>query len=407
MTLHRSIALSVVLAVTLSAALAVEGGDWSQYRGPHRNGVSSETGLLRSWPASGPEIAWRVALGEGYSGIAVQGERVYTLYGREGDEWAAAFEAASGKEVWRTRLDANRPDGYGGGPRSTPTVEGDLVFALGASGKLAALSAAGGEVRWRKDLVAELGARVPRWGVASSPIVEGDLLLVEVGGKGTSGIVAFDKKTGKPAWSTPADRPGYSSPLVATLAGARQAVFFTGAGLMGLAPSTGTVLWSYPWETSYDVNAAMPVLAEPDRLFISSGYDTGAALLRVKGEGGREIEEIWKSRVMKNHFNSSVLHAGHLYGFDDGTLKCIRLDTQEEKWAQRGFAKGSLLVADGHLFILGEKGLLALAEATPEAYKEKARHQLLDAKTWTMPSLSRGRLYVRSEAELLALKVSG
>jgi outer membrane protein assembly factor BamB len=177
---------------------------------------------------------------------------------------------------------------------------------------------------------------------------------------------------------------------------------------MSVAPADGALLWRVPWRTSYDVNAAMPIFIPPDGVFISSSYDTGGALYRIKGGGaGMQAEEIWRSRVLKNHFNSSVLYQGHLYGFDDATLKCVDARTGEEKWAARGFGKGSLLVADGHLVILGERGQLALAPAVPGGYQEKARTQPLEGKTWTMPTLSNGRLYLRNEAELVALDVKG
>jgi hypothetical protein len=190
--------------------------------------------------------------------------------------------------------------------------------------------------------------------------------------------------------------------------GVRQVLFFTGSSLVSVTPVDGKVLWSVPWKTSYDINAAMPVLVAPDKVFISSGYDTGAAVYQIKKSGSTwSTEEVWKSSVMKNHYNSSILYEGHLYGFDDSTLKCINALTGEESWKQRGFAKGSLLLADGHLLVLSEEGLLALVEATPSAYKEKARAQILEGKTWTMPSLAGGKLYLRNQKEMVALDITG
>ncbi|HEX4955545.1 MAG TPA: PQQ-binding-like beta-propeller repeat protein [Thermoanaerobaculia bacterium] len=400
------LALSAVLLSVLLPGVAA-GADWPQYRGPARDGRSAETGLLAAWPMAGPQVLWRAPLGDGYSGMAVAGGRVYTVFGAGRDEIVIAFDAATGKEVWRQRLDGYRSDDMGGGPRSTPTVAGGLLYALSSSGRLAALDAATGEGKWEVDLVAAYGARIPQWGVSISPLVEGDLLLLDVGGKPGHSLVALNKTTGKLAWAAESGSPGYSAPLAVTAQGVRQVLFFTGAGLVSVDPAVGKPLWRFPWKTDYDVNAAMPVFLPPDRVFISSSYGTGAALLRIEKQGsGLAVQEVWRSKVMKNHFNSSVLVGDHLYGFDDGTLKCIVAATGEEKWRQRGFNKGSLLYADGRLLVLSEQGVLALVEASPEAYRETGRMTVFTARTWTMPSLADGRLFVRSGAELVALKVS-
>lgn len=404
------LAAGLGLAVFVPAILASAPGpnDWPRYRGPKGDGISKETGLLRTWPASGPRVLWRAKLGTGYSGMAVVNGRLFTLFGSGGKELAAAFDAATGKEIWRVQLGPDRQDGQGGGPRATPTVDGDLVYAMGAEAKLAALEAATGKVRWRVDLVSQYGARVPQWGTSSSPVVEGGLLLVTAGGGNGRSLLGLDKLTGKLAWSAESDVAGYSTPLVVDLAGTRQAIFFAGTSLISVSPQTGKRFWSVPWETSYDVNAAMPVFVAPDRVFISSGYDVGGQLLRVVAKGGQPaVEPVWRNRVMKNHFNSSVYVAGHLYGFDDSTLKCVDPASGTERWKQRGFGKGSLLVADGHLWVLSDRGELALVELGPGGYREKARAQVLEGKTWTMPTLAGKRLYVRSESELVALDVAG
>ena len=287
-------------------------------------------------------------------------------------------------------------------------MDGKTVYALGANGDLVAVSAADGEPLWQLGLKSEVDARVPRWGVSTSPIVEGDLLLVDAGGGKGKSLIALNKKTGKIAWTAYTDKPGYSTPLPVTIHGVRQILSFAGTSLVSVSLADGKVLWSVPWRTSYDVNAAMPIFVPPDKVFLSSAYDKGAALLRVKSADGKlEVEDVWRSRVMKNHFNSSILYGGHLYGFDNAVLKCIDAHTGDELWKTSGFAKGSLLLADGHLIIFSERGLLALAEATPKAYREVARAQILEGKTWTMPSLAAGRLYLRNEKEMVALDFSG
>lgn len=398
----------VALALAAAGALTVSAADWPQYRGLERDGHSPEQGVARPW-GGGLKVLWRATLGEGYSGMAVVDGRLYTLFGRGRDELALALDAATGRQLWRTRIDDNRFDSQGSGPRSTPTVAAGRVFVLGASGQLTALDAATGRKLWGHDLVAEFGARVPKWGASASPLVEDDRLLVDVGGRDGHSLMAFDAASGKVRWATGDDLAGYSSPLAVTVDGVRLALFFTGTAVVSVDPATGREHWRYPWRTSWDVNAAMPVFIPPNRIFISSGYGVGAAVLELSKKGsGMAYREVWRSRVMKNHFNSSVLVGDHLYGFDNAILTCVDARTGEERWQERGgFSKGSLLAADGHLFILGERGVLALAEASPQGYREKARAQVLEGKTWTMPTLADGRLYVRSEGELVALELPG
>ncbi len=399
----RIAAIACLAAIAGAAAFAAPDA-WPQYRGPGLDGRSSETGLASTWPEGGPKVLWRAALGNGYSGISIAGGRAYTMFGSDGDEVAIALDAATGKEIWRFRVDDDRFDSQGSGPRSTPTVDGDRVYVLGARGKLYALAAGSGAELWGVDLVARFGARVPRWGVATSPVVEGDLLLLDAGGGRGYSLLALDKKSGRPVWHSQTDKAGYSTPLPITVGGVRQVLFFTGTALVSVSPRDGSLHWRYPWQTSYDVNAAMPVFVPPDRVFLSSSYDKGAAMLRMVVRDGRvEADEVWRSRVMKNHFNSSVLVGDHLYGFDDRNLKCIVAATGEERWAQRGYSKGSLIYADGRLIVFGEQGLLGLVEATPAGYREIATAQIFRGRTWTMPSLADGRLYLRSEKELVAL----
>jgi outer membrane protein assembly factor BamB len=400
--------LTAITALLLAGLLPAADAEWPRFRGPGGDGVSNETGLLKQWPEAGPEVLWRTSLGNGFSGISVAGGRVYTLYGSGSDEFAVCLDAATGKQIWRVRTDDPFTNMHGSGPRSTPTVDGKVVFVLSARGTLHALGAEDGQSIWQRDLQREFGAKVPRWGYSTSPLIEGELLLLDVGGSGESSIVAFDKKNGKEIWRSHSDKAGYSTPIAVTIAGRRQVVFFTGTGVVGLAPDDGALLWTRQWKTSYDVNAATPLFVPPDRIFVSSGYDVGAALYRVKAdEQGTGIEQVWRNREMKNKFSSSVLHDGHIYGFDEKMLTCIVAATGEPKWQARGLGHGSLIYADGFLVVLGDKGTLALVEATPGEYREKARAQVFDGKTWTLPSLAGGKLYLRDEHELVALDISG
>jgi outer membrane protein assembly factor BamB len=330
------------------------------------------------------------------------------MFGLEGREYAAAFDVANGQQIWRFEMGGNFRNAQGDGPRATPIVAGGLVYALGARSKLYALDVASGEERWGIDLAKDLGAKVPEWGTSASPLVEGPYLIVDVAGRKDFGVVAFDKTTGEIAWHAGSHRAAYSSPIAVTIGGERQLVLFTAAGLQGVAAQNGQRLWSSPWTTDWDVNAATPVFVPRNGIFISSGYDTGATLLQIlEQEDEFKVHVVWRNRLMKNHFNSSVFVGSSLYGFDMGTLKCLDALTGEEKWRARGgFSKGSLLYADGHLIVMGGSGNLALVEATPEGFRSKSRVRILEGKTWTMPSLANGILTVRDFNEMVALRMT-
>lgn len=397
--------LAALLAVFSLAAVPALAADWPQFRGPNRDGISKETGLLRSWPEGGPEVLWKAPAGDGYSAITVAKGRLFTLLGRGGDEVAVALDAKTGKELWRTRIDSKYQSDMGHGPRATPTVDGDLVFALSASGKLAALDVKSGKKVWSRDLRAELGAKPPTWGVSTSPLVEGNLLLLDVGG--SKSLAALDKKTGKTVWTSQSDRAGYSAPIAFTVGGVRHVVFFTATSLVAVAPADGKLLWRVPWRTDWDVNAATPIFVAPDLLYVSSGYETGAGLYRIKAQGGKaSVQEVWKNKGMKNRFSSSVVAGGVVYGFHEKTFKAIDLATGNERWKESGLGHGSLILADSHLIVLSESGTLVLAEATPVGYMPKAKADVLSGRCWTMPTLANGVLYVRNQEQILALNVS-
>ncbi len=376
--------------------------EWAQWRGPNRDGISSETGFLKSWSEAGPKVLWHIPFGDGYSGISIAQGKVYTMFAEGKDEFVICLDASNGEEVWRFRSGAKFTEQRGDGPRSMPTVHGDSVFALGAEGKLYALDARDGTKLWAHNFVAEFDSKIPTWGFSSSPLIEGDLVLVEAGGKDDQAIVAFDKTSGDVVWTTHTDEVGYSSPIAIDFGGVRQIIFLTSKTLLSLAPKSGQIYWKYPWPEG--INIATPIFIPDDKIFISASYDKGAVLLKmIADENGIGIEEVWKSRVMKNHFNSSVLQGDYLYGFDNAILTCIEVNSGEEQWRQRGFGKGSLLLADGYLIILGDGGKLALVEANPSEYREKARFQLFDDKCWTVPTLAGGRLYLRNQKEMVCL----
>lgn len=415
MARFRFSALSLSLAFLAAGPAAAL--DWPQFRGVNRDGVSAETDLPRSWPAEGPRVVWKRAIGEGYSGISVVGERLYTMDSDGTTEYVLALEAGSGKEVWRVPAGPKLIDSMGNGPRTTPTLDGGTVYAMGSHGRLLALKAADGAMIWEVDLTQAFGAKRPNWGYSGSPLIDGDLLILEVGGKEGRGVVAFEKATGKVRWGALDGDPAYSSPVVMTIGGIKQYVVTRRAGsqTVALRPD-GSVLWTHPGPFSVIASA---LFIPPDKVYVSGGDDAGAVLLRIKTEGSTEggtedgkatVEELWKTRTMKNHFNNAVLVGPHLYGFDNATFKCLSVATGEPTWAFRGLGKGSLLAADGDLLIvLSDQGTLLLVKAAPDAYTELARFQAMEGKAWTAPTLANGRLYLRDHDEIVALdmKASG
>ena len=260
------------------------------------------------------------------------------------------------------------------------------MFALSSYGKLYALNAGSGEKLWQHDFVKEFGSTVPQWGFTTSPLVEGEQLVVEVGGEGEQSIVSFAKDTGEVWWATHTDKAAFSSPIAITSRGHRQLIFLTSENLVSVSPRDGRVFWSYPWLVHHGISVPTPIYVPDDRLFVSSSYDYGGALLQINAVGdGLAVEQRWKNRAMENHYSSSVLHGNYLYGFDDSILKCIDANTGAQQWASRGPGKGSLIFADGHLIVLGGEGKLVLAEATSEEYREIASLQVFEDQSWTLP----------------------
>ncbi|MBW3542365.1 MAG: PQQ-like beta-propeller repeat protein [Planctomycetes bacterium] len=336
--------------------------------------------------------------------MAVVGGRLYTLMQDGDDEAVVCWNAQSGDELWRFRYPAHFASDQGSGPRSTPTLDDDRLYTVGATGILHCLNAANGEAIWRRDLIGELGGRIPDWGVSFSPLIDGDLLFAHPGGAAGRSLAAFDKHTGEVRWSSLDDRPGYSSPVLTTAAGVRQLLLLTGEALVSVAPEDGRLYWRYPWTTTMDANVAT-ALSHGDEIFISSGYGRGCALLKIVpgGSGAVAVELVYANTDMANHFSTSVLYQDHLYGFDDARLACIELASGRVLWRTRGFRKGSLLLADGYLIVLGENGKLALAEATPAEYRETASFRVSPYRCWTVPTLAGQKLYVRDQHQIVCL----
>ncbi len=392
-------ALSIALVFPQLSAETLH--DWPQYRGPERDGTSPESGLLAQWPEDGPKVLWKRDVGTGFSGLAVAAGRIYTMMAEDDKEYAVAFDAATGEEVWRTEIGALFPSDFGDGPRSTPAVAGDNVVVLGSYGDLVALAAGDGARRWALNLQQDIGGAVPPHGYSTAPMIEGDLLLVEVGGGQGKAYAALDPATGANRWTTQDGSATYTSPIAVTLGGKRQLISLGGHRIVSL-DTNGELVWSHAW----DGGIAMPIFIAPDKLFVST-YDAAMVVRLTESDDGIKVEEVWQNAEMNNHFNSSVIHDGYIYGFDNNVLKCVAVADGERMWAKRGFGEGSLILADGHLIILSERGLLVQAEATPEGFEEEGRFQAIDGQSWTSPALAGGRLYIRNLKQMMSLDLRG
>jgi outer membrane protein assembly factor BamB len=371
-------------------------GDWPQFLGPTRNGVSPEA---VGWP---PVVVWRKDAGEGFAGPVVANGKVIFFYRANGKEIIDCLDASSGAKVWSYDYPTTYRDDFGfdEGPRSAPSIADRAVFTFGAQGVLTSLDLATGKKRWSVETNAKKG-----WfGAAGSPLVEAGKVLVTVGG-----IVAYDAKTGAVAWKATSDEASYSSPTVATIGGARHAFFFTRAGLVDLDPSNGQVRFSFPWRSrsSASVNAATPLIIG-NQVFISAAYGTGAALLEVNGS---EYKKVWSNDdSMSNHYSTCVYRDGFLYGFhgrqEEGqALRCVQLRTGKVMWNVEGYGAGTVTLAGDRLLILRESGELVLAPATADGFHPMGKASILSKVVRAYPALADGRLYARDEKTLVCVRL--
>lgn len=386
----------------LAASLAAAAGDWPQWRGPERRGISNETGWHAPWPTAGPPQLWEAQLGDGYTAVSIADGRLFALgnrrqQGRDADT-VYCLDAETGEERWRFSYACRR--GSFKGPRVAPTIDGDRVYSLSREGDLFCFLAADGKVLWRRQLAREYRLKRQRHGMSCHPLVVGRLLIIEIGAPNAA-VVALDKTDGQEVWRAGNEKLGYSSPVVYQRGGRSELAVLTGTALLGLDAEKGKQLWRYPWAPAYQCAIATPIVAD-NRIFISSGYKTGSAMLQL-GEG--EPREVWKNRVLLTQYNTPVLIDGRLYGFHGNEsskpagqfLKCVDLADGREIWRQGGFGKAALMAADGKLIILSEDGQLVVAEASAAGYREFNRAQVVEKRCWTMPVLADGKVYCRNE----------
>jgi outer membrane protein assembly factor BamB len=402
--------VSITVVATLFC-LAIEAtaqtGEWPQWRGPNRDGISKETGLLKQWPAQGPPLIWKATgAGRGYSSMSISNGRLYTLGLRGDREYVISFDISAGKEVWSTAHGSAFRNDRGDGPRGTPTVDGDKVYALGGAGDLSCLDTKTGRIVWTMNILKKFGGSNIQWGISESPLVVGEKVLVNPGGPGAS-IVALNKKDGSLIWKSQSDTAGYSSAIALDAGGVSQAVFFTSRRAMGLDLRDGRLLWEYERPSNDTANVATPIV-KANRVFVSSDYGTGGGVVEIQpGTKGLTAQEIWFTKDMRNHHSSSVLVGDYLYGFSSSILTAMKFDTGEIAWRDRSVGKGSLVYSDGNLYCFSENGVVGLVEATPQGYHEKGRFRIQQDSlpTWTHPVVAGGKLYIRDQDTIYAYDV--
>jgi len=398
-----------VVATLLACGVASHAGDWPRFRGPNADGTSSETGLFRKGGDFGLTLAWKKTLGSGYSGIAVSKGTLVTMFSNESSDLMVAFDPKTGNEKWRFEIASTYAghDGSHGGPLSTPLIDSGRVFGLGPHGKLFAVELKSGKPLWSSDLVAERGSRPPFYGFSTSPIIQDDVLVVQIGSEEGS-VAGFDPETGELLWKAGNDAVMHQSPIPFRFQGRRQVVLAGNTNLTGLDPRTGDVLWEYPHGGSgpRGVWSMMPVPAGEGRLFLAHQDEASSMVQLELNDDTVVAKKLWEESSIKNSYNVPIYHDGHLYAFSTRILTCVDADTGKIVWRSREPGDGFMVLVDGHLVIVTKKGALHIANATPDGYHEVASLQLFDDLAWTEASIADGSFYVRSLSELARVDIA-
>lgn len=397
------------LGAVLTTCSAIA-GDWPQWRGPNRDDISTETGLLKAWPAGGPPLAWKArGLGVGYSSVAVAGGKIFTMGDSPDAGTVRALDAKDGSVLWTSPI--GRPGGNYPGTRCTPTVDGTLVYALGQFGNFVCLEAATGQEVWKKSFGKDFGGSGGGWNYTESPLVDGNKVIVTPGGK-NGAIVALDKKTGAVLWRATeyTDRAEYSSLITESIGGVRQYIQLTGESVAGVAAADGKLLWRAPRRGSTAI-ITTPVYHN-GHVYVTSGYGVGCNLFKITKTGaGFQTEQVYANKEMANHHGGVIRVGDHIYGHSDSKgWICQKFLTGEVVWSSNKIGKGSITCADGRFYLRSEggKGTVALIEATPEAYKETGRFEQPERSgqnSWAHPVIANGKLYLRDQDLLLCYDV--
>ncbi len=384
--------------------------DWNQFRGPNRDGISADTGLLKDWPGSGPAQVWKASnIGVGYSSVCISGNKVFTMGESGGKTHLIALNVADGKPLWQLEVgEAGDPGNQGAGPRSTPATDGTLVFGLSQKGELVCAQAAKGQLVW-KNTMEKFGGRTPGWGWSESPLLDGAQLVISPGSSNAA-VVALNKMNGATLWQAKVKGEAhYTSLAIADIGGLRQYLYFNNQSVAGIVSKTGALAWSVD-RSGQTAIASTPVYKD-GIVFVSSGYGVGHNAFRVQGAGGRfQAQEIYKGKELENHHGGMVVVGDHVYGCNNQALVCVELKTGKVAWQDRCVGKGSVIVADGNLIVRGEGGGVALVEANPAAYKEHGKFNLPKSGgngAWANPVVYGGHLYLREWDNLYCYDLKG
>jgi outer membrane protein assembly factor BamB len=383
--------------------------DWPQWQGPDRTGVSKETGLLQEWPAAGPPLVWSISgLGAGYGSLAIKNDRIYVQALSASGSVVSSLNRADGKTVWTTLIGRGLQDSRGPGPRGTPTLDGDRLYVLTENGDLACLTASNGARLWQRNILADFRGRQLSWLISESPLVDGNNVIVTPGGRG-AGIVALDKMSGKTVWASQqlSDEAGYASPIAGDVQGVRVIMTLTASAGVGVRASDGKLMWRHEAVANGTANVATPIFFD-NKVFYASDYGTGGALLGLSAQAGEvKAQQIYFTREMQNHHGGVVLVNGYLYGFNNSILTCLEFASGRMMWRDRSVGKGTVVYADGKLYIQSENNVVGLAEASPAGYKEKGRFRTADQglPSWAHPVVSGGQLYIRDQGTLAAYNI--
>lgn len=384
-----------------SEPISITAPDWPRYCGPDGNRTILQPLPDTNWAAVPPTELWRRPVGDAWSSIAVVNSRLWTQEQRGEFECTVCYDSRTGVELWRREDQARYQTAQGAvGPRATPTVSATAVFALGATGILNALEPTTGKLLWQRQICTDAGSTMVEWGMSGSPLLHNHLVIVDAGGDAGRALAAYDQATGKSVWSTGSHKAGYAAPRLEVINGQTQLLVFHGDGLEAHNPDTGESLWFYPWTNQYKINVSQPIRFE-NTIFLSSGYDSGCVLLDPTRLTDRRPAEVWPpNRSLKLKFNEAVAHDNHVYGLDDGILACVDAGTGQRRWKGGRYRFGHVLLWHDKLLVQAEDGAVALVEASPVAFREITRFQPLNDRTWNVPAVAHGRLFVRNAAEM-------
>lgn len=403
--------LFLVAIITLSSDSAFAQSDWPQWGGPDRNFKTAATGISDNWPANGPRCLWNRELGEGFSAIAVEDGKLYTMYRKGEQEVVISMDAATGKTLWEYNYDAPFPPEYdmshGPGPHATPTVIGEHIYTAGATSKFNCLNKRSGKLVWSHDLIKEFNGTVRVNGYSCSPLAHKNLVYMMVGGAGNA-LIAFNQKDGSVVWKKHDFKNSTSSPMIINVDGQDQLVAFMFGEIVGVDPDSGNLLWSHPHPVDFGLNTSMPIWGEDNLLFISSGYNGGSRVIRLsRKEGKTVVEEIWAHRLMRVHFGNCMRVGDYIYGssgdFGPAPFTAIDVKTGQVLWRDRTISRASFLMVGDRFILLDEDGNLAIATATREGLKVHSKVGLLKRQSWTVPTVAGTRLYVRDRKSILAV----